>query len=149
MGCRPAGRASINVRMDPSPPCCCSCAETAGSHRPRPETWSRWTDGTDSFVCVRVCVQGSPGFLLCCTVTWPPVLAAPRDRIWNVRGPACGALQGGELGPSPGSRPAPPPTATPQGALGRARLLCPEWAVAPPSAQAEPVGKPPRGTPPT
>ena len=90
-GPRPAGRAPINVRTDPSPPCCRWRAMITGSRRPGPKTWNGWTDGRmdrQHHVCVcacvwacvhaRMCALGSLGCSPCCAVTsWPPGLAAP------------------------------------------------------------------------
>ncbi|XP_036708396.1 fibroblast growth factor receptor 3 isoform X17 [Balaenoptera musculus] len=61
-GPRPAGQAPINVRADPSLPCCRWCAVTNGSHRPGLKTWNRWTDGQTTSTCVRVhtCVLWGP-----------------------------------------------------------------------------------------
>ena len=76
-GPRPAGRAPINVRTDPSPPCCRWRAMITGSRRPGPKTWNGWTDGqTASRVCVRVCGRA-------CThacVLWGPWGARPAVR---------------------------------------------------------------------
>ena len=90
----PAGRDPINVRTDPSPPCCCWRAVITGSHRLQP-VWAQdlervdgWTDNV-TCVCVRVCGRactracalGPLGCSPCCTVTsWPPGRAAPGDQ---------------------------------------------------------------------
>lgn len=99
---RRAGRAPINVRADPSPPCGCHGVTT----RPTGQTQTGPGGRTDGFVGVRAhaCAQGSLGCLPCWTVTSRPPVPAALGTECRMQG----APQGRELGPPLPFPPLPP-----------------------------------------